>query len=69
MFAYIIYQQRSNSTSVVSACDGAVAFLTCRIPDLGFDGLGIDLDGAGCEFNTDSGFGIEVEFVASETGE
>ncbi len=69
MFADIVNQQRADSASVVSTCDGAVAFLARRVPDLGFDGLGIDLNGAGCEFDADGGFGVEVEFIAGKSGE
>lgn len=69
MFTDIVHQQRSNCASVVSACDGAVAFLAGRVPDLGFDGFGIDLNGAGCKFDTDGGFRVQVEFIAGETRE
>lgn len=40
-----------------------------RVPDLGLDGLGVDLDAAGCEFDADGGFAVEVEFVAGEARE
>ena len=69
VLADIIHQQCAHGTAVICAGDGAVAFLARRVPDLGFDGLGIDLDGAGCEFDADGGFGVKVEFVASESGE
>lgn len=39
------------------------------IPDLSLDCLPIDLNGTGGEFHSDGGFGFEVEFVTSETGE
>ena len=55
MLADIIDQQRSYSPSIVCRRDGSVSFLACRVPDLGFDGFGIDLNGAGGEFDTDGG--------------
>ena len=67
MLANVIDQQRSYSSSVVCGGDGSVSFLACRVPDLGFDGFCIDLDGAGGEFDADGGFGVEVEFVAGES--
>lgn len=69
MLADIIHQQCTHSASVVSRGDGTVAFLTRRIPDLGFDGFGVDLDGSGCELDSDGGFAVEVKFVAGESGE
>jgi hypothetical protein len=43
--------------------------LTSSIPDLGLDGLGIDLNRTSGELDTDGGLGVEVEFVASEARE
>lgn len=67
MLADIVNQQRAYGTAVVGRGDGAVTFLACRVPDLGFDGFGIDLDGAGGELDADGGFAVEVEFVAGES--
>jgi hypothetical protein len=39
------------------------------IPDLGLDGLVIHLDGPCREFDTNSGFAFEVEFISGETRE
>ena len=69
VLADIVHQQRAHGTAVVGARDGAVAFLASCVPDLGFDGLGVYLDGAGCEFDADGGFGVKVEFIAGESGE
>lgn len=49
--------------------DGTVPFLTSGIPNLSFDGFVFDRDGSGSEFDTNSGFGFEVELVTSETRE
>ncbi len=69
MLADIIHQQRPHRPSIVRRSDGAVALLACRVPDLGFDGLGVDLDGAGGELDADGRFAVEIEFVAGEPGE
>ncbi len=69
MLADIVHQQRAHGSAVVCRRDGAVAFLARCVPDLGFDGFGIDLDGAGGELDADGGFAVEVEFVAGESGE
>lgn len=69
VLADIVHQQRAHGAAVVGRRDGAVAFLARRVPDLSLDGFGIDLDGAGGEFNADGGFAIEVEFVAGESRE
>jgi hypothetical protein len=49
--------------------DGAVPFLTGRIPNLSFNGFVFYRDGSSSEFDTDGGFGFKVEFVTSETRE
>jgi len=69
MLADIIHQKRSDRSSIIRRSDGAVALLACRVPDLGFDGLGVDLDGASGELDADGRFTVEVEFIASESGE
>ena len=58
VLADVVNQQRSHCSSVVCGCDGSVAFLTSGVPDLRLDGLRVDLDGAGCEFDTDGGLGV-----------
>ncbi len=67
MLADIIHQQSPHSAPIVCGGDSTVAFLPCCIPDLGFDGLGVDLDGAGCELDADGGFAVKIEFVAGES--
>jgi hypothetical protein len=69
MFADVIHKQRTNSTSVIGRCDCSVSLLTCRVPNLGLDGLCVNLNRSGCKFDADSGFGIEIEFVAGESTE
>ena len=39
----VVHKQCANSAAVVSAGDGAVSLLPCRVPDLGLDGLTIHL--------------------------
>ncbi len=51
----IVHKESSNSATIVCRCDGPVTLLPGGIPDLSFDGLGVDLDGAGSEFNADGG--------------
>jgi hypothetical protein len=69
VLADIIDEQRSHRTAVVGGGDGAVALLASGVPDLGFDGLGVDLDAAGCEFDANGGFAVQIELVAGEAGE
>ena len=69
VFTDIIHKQRTNGSPVIGWCDGTVAFLPRCVPDLGFDSFGIDLDGAGCKFDPNGGFGVEVEFIASKSWE
>ena len=47
----------------------AERFLSSCVPDLRLDGLAVNLDAAGREFDTDGGFAVEVEFVAGEARE
>ena len=67
VFADIVDQQCANSSAVVSRGDGTVSFLTCGIPDLRFDCLGVDLDRTSRELDTDRRLGVKVEFVAGES--
>lgn len=69
MLADVIYEQRANSATVVGGCDGAVAFLARRVPDLGLDGLCVDLDAAGRELDANGRLAVQVEFVARESRE
>lgn len=65
----IVDEQSADGAAVVGRGDGAIAFLTRSVPDLGFDGLAVDLDAAGCEFDADGGLAVEIELVACEAGE
>ena len=69
VFADIVDEQGADSASVVGRGDGAIPFLTCSVPNLCLDCLGIDLDRPGGKLNTDRGLGVEVELVAGETTE
>lgn len=53
MLADIVDEQGADSAAVVGGGDCAVSLLACGIPDLGLDGLVVDLDGAGCELDAD----------------
>ena len=45
-FRDVIHEQRPHRSPVVGAGDGAVPFLTCRVPDLGLDGFPVHLSRA-----------------------
>lgn len=67
--ADVIDEQSSDGTAIISRCDGAVAFLASRVPDLGLDCLGVDLDAARRKLYANCGFAVKVEFVAGESRE
>ena len=66
VFGNIVDQEGPDGPPVVGTGDGAVAFLSGRVPDLCLDGLSLRLDGFGGEFDADRRFGFEVEFVSGE---
>ena len=49
--------------------DVAGKVVRTSIPDLSFDGLGVDADGTSREFYSDGGFRFEVELVSRESRE
>ena len=65
----VVDKECADSTTVVCAGDCAVALLASGIPDLGLDGLVVDLDAASSELDADGGLAVEVEFVTGETRE
>jgi len=67
--ADVVDQQRAHGAAVVGRCDGAVALLARRVPDLRLDRLGVDLDAAGREFDADGRLAVQVELVAREAAE
>lgn len=69
VLADIVTKESADGATVVGRGNGAVTLLACGIPDLGLDSLRIDLDGTGGKLYTDGRFGIEVEFVASESAQ
>lgn len=69
MLANVVDEKGTNGAAVVGRCDGAVALLAGCIPNLGLDGLGVDLNRSGSKLNADSGLGIEVEFVSGESAQ
>jgi hypothetical protein len=69
VLADIVDEQSADGAAIVRGGDGAVAFLAGRVPDLGFDCFGVDLDGASGELDADGRLGVEVELVAREAAE
>ena len=69
MLADVVHKQSAHCSPVVGRCDGSIAFLTSRVPDLCFDRFGVYLYGPGGKFNADGGLGVQVEFIASETAQ
>ena len=67
VLADIVHEESTDGTTVVSGGDGTVAFLTSSIPNLRLDCLGVDLDRAGSELDTDGGLRVQVELVTGET--
>ena len=65
----VVDEECADGTTVVGTGDCAVALLAGGIPDLGLDGLVVDLDAAGGELDADGGLAVEVEFVSGETRE
>ena len=69
VLADVVDEQGADGASVVGGGDGAVALLAGGIPDLGLDGLGVDLDGAGRELDADGRLRVDVELVAGESAQ
>lgn len=67
VLADVVNEQGANSAAVVGGGNGAVALLAGGIPDLGLDGLGVDLDRPGSELDADRRLGIDVELIAGES--
>ena len=69
MLADIVNEEGTDGAAVVGGGNSTVSFLPSSVPNLCLDGLGVDLDGARGELDTDGGLGVEVELVASESAE
>jgi len=69
VFANVVNEQCADSAPVVGRCDRSVSFLTCGVPNLCLDGLGVDLNRPGCEFDADGRLGVEIELVSSKSTE
>ena len=69
VLADVVDEEGTDRTAVVGRSDGAIALLSCRIPDLGLDGLGVDLNGPGRELNTNGRLGVDVELIAGESAQ
>ena len=69
MLGDVVDQERPNGAAVIGRRDGSVPLLARRVPDLGLDGLAVDLDAARGEFHADRRLGFEVEFVARESAQ
>lgn len=46
--------------------DGPVALQPCRVPDLGLDGVGVELDCSGAELHADGGATVVAELILGE---
>ena len=68
VLADVVDEEGADRAAVVGRGDGAVALLAGGVPDLRFDGFGVDLDAAGGELDADGGLAVEVELVAREAG-
>lgn len=66
VLADIVDEKGTDSTTVVGRSDGPISLLSSGIPDLRLDGLGVDLDRARGELDTDGGLGVQVELVTGE---
>lgn len=69
VLADVVDQQGAHCAAVVCGGDGAVSLLAGGIPDLSLDGLGVDLDGPGSEFDADGRLRVQVELVAGESAQ
>lgn len=69
MLGDVVDKQGADGAAIVGGGDGAVALLAGRVPDLGLDGLAVDLNAAGRELDADGRLAVEVEFVAGESRE
>lgn len=69
MLGEVVDEEGADSATVVGRGDGPVSLLTCRVPDLGLDGLVVDLDATGGKFDADGGLAVEIELVACESRE
>ena len=58
VLADVIDQESADGTPVIGRCDGTVSLLARCVPDLRFDGFGVDLDGAGGELDPDGRFAV-----------
>lgn len=69
MLADIVNEEGTNGAAVVCGGNSTVSLLPSSVPNLCLDSLGVDLDGARGELDTDGRLGVEVELVASESAE
>ena len=54
MFADVVDEKSADSAAIVCRRNGSVALLACSVPNLCFDGLGVDGDGSCGELDSDS---------------
>lgn len=52
--SYIIHEDEAHGSTVISGCDGAIALLSSRVPDLQLDTLIIPEHGLDLEVNANS---------------
>jgi hypothetical protein len=53
MLAYVVDEKSPDSAAVVCGGNSAIPLLSCSVPDLGFDGLGVDLDRSSGKLDSD----------------
>jgi len=67
VLANVIYEEGTDSSTIIGRGDGAIPLLAGGIPDLGLDCLGVDLDGPSGELNADGRLRVQVELVSGES--
>lgn len=67
VLANVVDEKGANSAAIVGRRDGPIALLSCSVPNLCLDRLGIDLDRPGGELDPDRRLGVYVELVPGES--
>ena len=69
MLADVVDKQSADCATVVCGGDSTVALLACSVPNLGLDGLGVNLDGASRKFDANRRLGVKIEFISREAAQ
>ena len=67
VLADVVDEKCTDGTSIICRGNGSIALLACRVPNLSFDGLRVNLDGSRGKLDTDGRLGIEVELISGES--